>query len=258
MASNKDADLRSRIRACVCAGVTPLDGVLAGWESGSVAFDREDAYSDIDLNLLLDDGCATDAVFDVVATALESVSPVVGSHSSPPGRYFTLRDVGDYLLVDVCLYRRAEVAERLDAARHGKVKPLFDKGDWLKTDADAVRAAQVAARAQRLAEHRAWFTTSQGFVRKAIRRDRDIDGLASYWAYTAQPLVELLRMQHCPARWDFGMRYLEQDVPAAVYAELRDVLFVGDPEELPLKHAAAVAWAERLLNELAEGAEKTD
>ena len=38
----------------------------------------------------------------------------------------------------------------------------------------------------------------------------------------------VVRMRYCPARWDFGMRYLDRDLPCPVYDELRRIMFVGE------------------------------
>lgn len=244
-----DGDLRDRIREAVSNALQPLAHVLAGWESGSVAFDLEDEYSDIDLNFLLDDASPADPFYAVVESALETVSPIVSSHSEPPGRYFKLRDGGEFLLVDVCVFRAGNFTERLDIERHGRARPLFDKGEWLRSDPSA-GVSQVARRAKRLEELRTWFFVSQSFVHKAILRGKQVEALAAHWGYTLKPLVELLRMRHCPARWDFGMRYLDRDLPGPVYDELREIMFVGESDDLAEHHSKATAWAERLLREL--------
>lgn len=245
-----DNTLRDRITDVVSNALQPLPHVLAGWESGSVAFDRADEYSDIDLNFLLDDALPVGPLFAVVESALETVSPVAASHSEPPGRYFKLKGVGDFLLVDVCLYRTGNFKERLDSERHGRIRPLFDKGQWLRSD-DSARVSQDARRARRLDELKAWFSVSQTFVRKAILRGQEVEALAAFWGYTLKPLVELLRMRHCPPRWDFGMRYLDRDLPGPVYDELRGMMFVEDFDNLAEHLAKATAWGEQLLRELA-------
>lgn len=245
-----DNTLRDRITEVVSNALQPLPHVLAGWESGSVAFDRADEYSDIDLNFLLDDTLPVGPLFAVVESALETVSPVAASHSEPPGRYFKLKDVGDFLLVDVCLYRTDNFKERLDSERHGRIRPLFDKGQWLRSD-DSARVSQDARRARRLDELKAWFSVSQTFVRKVILRGQEVEALAAFWGYTLKPLVELLRMRHCPPRWDFGMRYLDRDLPGPVYDELRGMMFVEDFDNLAENLAKATAWGEQLLRELA-------
>jgi len=227
----------------------PLPHVLAGWESGSVAFNLEDEYSDIDLNFLLDDATRADPFYTAVESALETVSPIVTRHSEPPGRYFKLKDGGDFLLVDVCVFQTGNFREYLDTERHGNVRPLFDKGQWLRFD-PSVRASGVALRAERLEDLQTWFSVSQCFVRKAIFRGQKVEALAALWGYTLKPLVELLRMRYCPSRWDFGLRYLHRDLPAPVYDELQEILFVGKSDDLGEHLSKAIAWGETLLQEL--------
>jgi len=244
-----DNALRGRITEAVSNGLQPLSYVLAGWKCGSVAFDLEDQYSDIDLCFLLDDTFPTDQFYIALESALNAVSPIVATHSLGAGRYFKLRDVSDYLLVDVCIYQTKDLAKRLDAERHGTIRPLFDKGEWLRRDPSA-GVSQTASRAKRLEEHQEWFSISQSFVHKAILRGRQIESLHAYWGYTLRPLVELLRMRYCPHRWDFGMRYLERDLPEPVYEELRRLMFVGESDDIAKFLTKATAWAERLLREL--------
>jgi len=46
------------------------------------------------------------------------------------------------------------------------------------------------------------------------------------------------------------MRYLDRDLPAPVYDELRGLMFVGEPDDLAEHLSKATAWAEQLLREL--------
>jgi hypothetical protein len=124
--------------------------------------------------------------------------------------------------------------------------PLFDKGDWLRP-APVDQAALAAQRHRRLKEIRAWFPMSQAFVRKAILRGQDVEAINAYWACTLKPLVDLLRMRYCPVRWDFGVRYLDRDLPGDVYEQVRDLALVTDREDLENKVAKATAWATALL-----------
>lgn len=244
-----DSTLRNLIIEAVSKGLQSMPEVLAGWVCGSVAFNLEDEYSDIDLNFLVDDACSADSIYTVVESTLETVSPVKTTHSDPPGRYFKLKDGGDFLLVDVCIYHTGDLVERLDKTRHGNIIPLFDKGEWFRQESSA-EPKRTAAIANRLKEHQAWFSVSQSFVQKAIFRDRQVEALAAYWGYTLKPLVELLRITYCPHRWDFGMRYLEQDLPGAVYNELCSLMYVGESDELAEYLSKATSWAERLLRGL--------
>ena len=241
---------RDHISRALSLALEPVASVRAGWEGGSAAFDAVDAYSDIDLNFIVDDECSLEGLYDTAERALAEVSRVTVVHSMPPGRYYKLSEGGEFLFVDLCFFREGASDHPLEVERHGVARPLFDKGDWLRAK-PLDRAALDAKRQARYRELQDWFVVSQSFVRKAILRGREIEALASFWTYTLRPLAELLRMRFCPVRWDFGgMRYLDRDLPSDVYAEFSALVFVRDLPELETKLEAAGAWGTRLLREL--------
>lgn len=241
--------LRSRITSAVSNALELLPIVLAGWEGGSAAFGAVDGYSDIDLNFVVDDDASTDLLYSRAEASLETVSPITVSHFVPPGRYYKLKDSGEFLFVDLSFFRVGATDRPLEVERHGHARPLFDKGDWLRPrPLDEV--ALAARRDQRYREIQAWFVVSQSFVRKAVLRRQEVEALASFWGYTLKPLTELLRMRYCPVRWDFGMRYLDRDLPSTVYIQLRDLMFVRDLGEIEAQLPAATAWGVTLLREL--------
>jgi len=244
-----EGSLRDQISGAVSRALEPFSDVLAGWEGGSAAFGLIDNYSDIDLFFLVNDSAPREPLYAAVEDALRGVSPVVASHYLAPGRYYQLEAAGEYLLVDLCLVGVGDPDHYLDIERHGHVRPLFDKGDWLRARPGA-RVEVESRRAQRCRELQAWFVLSQGFARKAIWRGRQAEALAVYWAATLKPLADLLRMRDCPARWDFGMRYLDRDLPPLVYSRFCELMFVQDLKDLERKLAAAGDWGAALLKEL--------
>lgn len=250
-----DQSLRNRITTAVCDALEPLPSVLAAWEGGSAAFGTVDRYSDIDLNVLVDDDASLDHLYAAAEASLHAVSPITASHYVAPGRYYKLRDGGEFLFVDLSFFRAGAPDQPLEIERHGRAQPLFDKGDWLRprrVDEDAL----AAKRDVRLRELRSWFIVSQSFVRKAVLRGHEVEALASFWGYTLRPLVELLRMRYCPVRWDFGMRYLERDLPPGEYARLRDLVFVRDLAAIEAHLDQAGAWGAELLRELSTELER--
>ena len=253
-ASNLDSDLRERISHAVSQALQPFPDVLAGWEGGSVAFDVSDEYSDIDLMFLATDTAAVESLYAAAEASIRAISEIACTHSEPPGRYYKLQDGGELLLLDLCFVRMGAIDHCLDIERHGKVKPLFDKGSWIEgkhLDCEAMDTA----RSKRLKELLSWFRVSQSFVHKAILRGQHAEALCAYWGYTLRPLTEILRMRYCPARWDFGMRYLARDLPADAYGELQDLMFVSDPEALGAYLEKASLWGEAMLSELESGRE---
>ena len=59
--------------------------------------------------------------------------------------------------------------------------------------------------------------------------------------------MRLLRVRHCPARHDFGLRYLRTDLPAGM-AEQVEALLPGP--DLSARARAAFAWQDEVLAEL--------
>jgi hypothetical protein len=246
---NNDESLRDRITGAVCRALRPLPIVLAGWEGGSAAFGASDDFSDIDLNFLVDDDASPDLLYAKAEAALGTVSPVTASHVAPPGRYYKLKGGGEFLLVDLCFFKVGAPDHHLEVERHGHARALFDKGGWLRPK-PLDESALAVKRDRRYRELQVWFAVSQSFVRKAVMRGRQVEALACFWGYTLKPLAELLRMRYCPVRWDFGMRYLDRDLPPAVYDQLQDLVFVRDLEDLEAKLARAIAWGAALLVEM--------
>jgi hypothetical protein len=247
--SISNALLREQITKVVCGALQPFPDVLAGWEGGSVAFNVADEYSDIDLNFLVSDVAEVEPLYAAAEAAIILINPVICSHPAPPGRYYKFQDGGDYLLLDLCFLRVEAKDHGLDTERHGEVLPLFDKADWLSAKHLDVVALE-GARYERFQELRSWFMVSQSFVRKAILRGQHAEALSAYWGYTLRPLAEILRMRYCPERWDFGMRYLDRDLPQSVYEKLRDLMFVREPDSLGAHLEKASQWGDALLHEL--------
>ena len=84
----------------------------------------------------------------------------------------------------------------------------------------------------------------------AILRGQDAEALASYWGYTVKPLMELLRMRYCPMPWDFGIRYINRDLPASASDRFRELVFVCELEDLKRKLPQAETWGIELLRGL--------
>ena len=240
---------RERIGQEICNALEPRPDVLAAWEGGSAAFGAVDAYSDLDMNVLVSSSASVAELQAVVEAAMEGVSPITLTHEEPPGRYYQLRDGGEFFLVDLCFFPREDAEQYLDSERHGEIRKLFDKGDWLNVIRPAARPWE-SRRADRLLELEEWYSASQVFVWKAIHRAQPAEAFAAYWAYTLRPLVELLGMVHRPARWDFGMRYLDRDLPKPVYERLRDAMHLPAPAALPAKLRDTSQWGEDLIEEL--------
>ena len=71
-----------------------------------------------------------------------------------------------------------------------------------------------------------------------------------YQAMTLRPLVEAVRLLHCPQRRVFGLRYLARDLPADACDRIESLAFVSGLDDLAAKHDVAGLWFERCIARL--------
>ena len=125
--------------------------------------------------------------------------------------FYRLRRAGEYRLVDLAVMRRSAPHQLNERERHGNRRISFDKtGAAATIGLDRhVHAELVAERLDQLALS---FPLFQCLARKEILRGNPIGAVAFYYSHTLQPLLTLLRIRHCPDRFDFGPRYAAIDL----------------------------------------------
>lgn len=248
---------RQQIIDTLHAALHSLPAVRAAWLGGSDATGRTDRYSDIDCLALVEDE-AVESVFAAVARALDALSPIDQQYRIPEPTwhghsqtFYRLQDAPRWLLIDIAILKTSSAPDNrfLEAERHGHQHILFDR-DNLVQPAPFDRAAHEGAMKARLPHLAARFEMFNVFVDKAIWRQDPPDAIGTYFAMTLRPLVELLRMRHCPDRYDYGMRYLQRDLPAEVYQQVEHLFFCGDLAQLERNQATAVALFQTTLSEL--------
>jgi len=230
-----------------------IDAIDAAWEGGSAAFGTDDGLSDVDAVAVAADD-ALDATFAQVEAALNAVSPITLRYDTPGTmgfvqKFYRLRDAGEFLVVDLVFIRRSDPLLFREVELHGQGRVWFDRrGILVETHLDAADdMAQARARVPTLA---AAFEMFQHIVTKERLRGRAVEALVFYQAMTLRPLVEAVRLLHCPQRRIFGLRYLARDLPAEVCARIEALSFVRDLDDLAVKHAQAREWFERCIARL--------
>ena len=244
---------RSRLIATLRRALALSDAVDAAWEGGSAAFASEDELSDVDAVAVVADD-AVEATFACVEAALDQLSPVTLRHDVAgtigfAQKFYRLRDAGEFLVVDLVLMRRSDPLLFRETELHGRGTTWFDRrGILTESHLDAESdMAQARARVPALA---AAFAMFQHIVTKERRRGRAVDALTFYQAMTLRPLVEAIRLLHCPQRRIFGLRYLGRDLPPEACARIEALAFVADLDDLAAKHERARLWFERCIARL--------
>lgn len=248
---------REQIIDALYQALHALPAVRAAWLGGSDASGRTDRYSDIDCQALVDDE-AVEMVFTAVSNALNALSPIDRQYRIPEPAwhghsqaFYRLQDAPPWLLVDLAVLKTSSPPGNrfLEPERHGYQQILFDR-DGIVQPAPFDRPAHEAAMKDRLRHLAARFELFHIFVDKAIWRQDPPDAVGMYHAMTIRPLVELLRMRYCPDKYDFGVRYLQRDLPPEVYQQLEPLFFCSDLAELERKQATAVALFRATLSAL--------
>lgn len=238
---------RDDILTALQSALQPLPHVHAVWQGGSIAFGRNDAWSDIDLQVDTDDD-RVDEVLAVCERTLEALSPIELKYVLPQPTwhghsqvFYQLRDAGEFLVVDLAVIRHSNPLKFLESEIHGDAVVLFDKVGVVKAE-PLDRREWDRKLSDRLESLRVTFPLFQHLVRKEILRRRPIEALAFYVNYALRPLVEVLRMRHSPFRYNFNTRLIYSDLPADVIARLEPLFFPADLDDLRAKHAQAEAW----------------
>ncbi|MGZ5129852.1 MAG: hypothetical protein ACXWJ1_01350 [Caldimonas sp.] len=236
---------RSRLVGVLQETLQQSDAVDAAWEGGSTAFRSNDELSDLDAVAVVADD-AIDSTFTRVEAALNALSPVTLRYDTPgtlgfSQKFYRLRDAGEFLVVDLVLIRRGDPLPFRAVELHGQGQTWFDRrGVLVESHVDAVHDMEEArARVPTLADAFAMF---QHIVTKERLRGRAVEALTFYQAMTLRPLVEALRLLHCPQRRIFGLCYLARDLPADVCARIEALAFVRDLADLAVKHEQARLW----------------
>lgn len=197
-------------------------GVVAAYVGGSIVNQRVDEWSDVDATVVTLGGTRGE-VFAALLDALERdwqvehrwVLPTPTWHGGlQVFAHVTSPDGGEPLILDIVVDDAAPRWTSVDPVRHGPPLVVHDPQGLVRQepeDPDEV-VHEAAASALRIAER---LPVARWIVLKAIHRGHWPEAYGYYMQLGITPLVQLLRTVHCPQRWDFGLRYLDSDLPEA-------------------------------------------
>lgn len=247
--------MRQRIIERLRESLEPRPEVLALWQGGSAAFGRDDAMSDIDLQLMVKDGFVEQAR-GLLEETLRRLAPIEASYVLPQPTwhgywqgFYRLQGAGPYLLVDAVILKESDKSLLSEPEIHGQAVVYFDRTGRVGRElADRDKIGEYIR--LRLDRARASAEIFHRFVDKELGRGRQLDALVLYQTLVLGPLVETLRIMRDPYRYNFGPRYLDFCLPAEEIQELRSLSFVGSPGDLIVKKEFALGWLKRNLESI--------
>jgi len=223
--------------------------------NGSAVTGGWDAHSDLDVEAWCSGsaGASYDAVLALARRrfAIDHVWELPEA-TWPTGRQCFIHlqpDAADLsrptLLLDIVIQ---EMPERLtmDTRRHGVPMVLHDPAGLLLLEDDDEEEMETQRR-QAVQQTAARRQSAAWLVGRAIARGDLAEATALHLRFAVEPLVRLLRIQHSPARFDFGLRYLRTDLPAGMAERVEAVLPGPD---LAVRSRAAFAWQDEVLRQI--------
>jgi hypothetical protein len=119
--------MRQKILATLIPILEPLDFVLACWQGGSQAWGYTDEWSDIDLQVIVEDSHIEDT-FETIETALQRISKIQWKCRMPEPTwhghsqcFYQLEGINPFLTLDIVVMKRSNPNRFLEVERNGNV-----------------------------------------------------------------------------------------------------------------------------------------
>lgn len=247
-------ELFTDLAGWVAAVTADTPGALAAHAGGSISTHRVDAWSDLDVSVHTSPG-ASDEVFGVLLRRLGEDWDVTGLWNLPTptwhgGRQLfaqVARGGAAPVVLDAVVADAPEGGVVVDPRRHGLPVILHDPSHVVRVteEDDETLATDALASARNIADR---LFVARWIVEKSVAREQWPEAHGYYLQFGVGPTVQLLRTIHCPSRWDYGLRYLDSDLPADVRRRVEALLPDGT-RSLGELTAECFAWQEELLRE---------
>jgi hypothetical protein len=224
------------------------------WVGGAAATGGYDEWSDLDVVGLCTPGTST-AVYDrwmAAARADFDIRDVWEPPAAtwPDGRqcFLNQQDRPGLLLeptrlLDLVLLDLADKHSHIDVRRHGKPIVLHDPDSLIVLEPEDTSAAMAEA-VDQVRQRR---VTGEWLVNRAVARGHVAEAVALYLRFALEPVVRLLRVEHCPWRHDFGLRYLREDLPAEVADRVEELVPGASTAGLEELSMRCFGWIDELL-----------
>ena len=232
--------------------------VLVVWIGGSAATGGYDEWSDLDVDVLVTPG-THDAAYERLRERIGADFDVdhvweLPREVWPDGRQcFVNHQARPGLLeeptriVDLHLSSLSDAHRHVDVRRHGTPIVVHDPEGLLvlRHDDEEGTGRAIAAAVDQVRQRRG---TGEWLVNRALARGHLAEAVDLYLRFALGPLVRLLRVEHCPWRHDYGLRYLDADLPADVAGRLAALVPGAGDGDLRAQSTACFAWLDDVLS----------
>jgi hypothetical protein len=225
------------------------------WVGGSAATGGYDDWSDLDVDVLCAPGTSTAVYCRWLARAQRDFDVrdvwemTLEDWPDGPHCFLNLQDRPGLLLepariVDLHLTEKSGHTH-IDVRRHGTPFVLHDPLGLVVLEEEDVSSSMAAA----VDQVRRRRVTGEWLVNRAIARGQVAEALQWYLTFALDGLVRLLRVEHCPWRHDFGLRYLREDLPPEVAEQVEELVPGFSSESFDELSRRCFTWLDELLEE---------
>lgn len=229
------------------------DHVYALWLEGADCLGRVDQYSDIDFWLDVEDEYIEEVMdrvekilselgnFDMNIKMRHPMRPVITQ------KMFHFKESSKYLLIDVCLqqHSRGYIFNADNPDERPKV--LFDRANIVSfrpANQENLRK-EILDSLDRIKK----IFKQNVRIENKIKRGQFLEAWAYYHKWLLKPLIELLRIKHCPYKKDYYCKHIYYDLPKDIVHKLEDLHRVNTVDEIEDKMEQALKWGDSLLND---------
>jgi predicted nucleotidyltransferase len=229
-------EFQTKIRKQFQELLEPFQEVLSAWEGGSAATGYWDEYSDLDLQIIVQDEFVEES-FKIVEKFLGKEYGILQKFRIPEPNwhghsqcFYLIDKCPETFYIDFFVEKESAGNRFLEPDRHGKAIIWFDKNDLVNGEYTPPEVTYQKCRDffERINIYIPFcFLDAQ----KQIYRGNKIDAFAMYYSLLNR-IIALMNIKYRPAKHDFGMRYLHRDFPEAEQELIERLLYNKSLEEL--------------------------
>ncbi|MBD0264740.1 MAG: nucleotidyltransferase domain-containing protein, partial [Tolypothrix sp. Co-bin9] len=181
--------MREKILETLITALEPKDFVLAFWQGGSAAHGYTDEWSDLDIEVVVEDDFVQQT-FDTVEEALQTISEISLKYRVPEPTwhghsqtFYQLAEASPFLAIDFAVMKRSSRNDFLEVERHGNAVIAFDKANVVVPK--NLNLTEHFFQMKKRFEHlKMLFNFLQLFVKKEINRGHLAQAIVNYQSYT--------------------------------------------------------------------------
>lgn len=191
---------------------TSHPSILAAWEGGSAATKRIDAFSDLDLSLIVKDD-QVETIFSDLEVFLKKHFKIINAYRVPEPAwhglsqcFYEIDQTDPFIYLDIAVIKISQPDKLMERDRHGLATVWFDEVHVYNPNPTPIEKVIERGKKLYLSVIQTDFLIITE-VEKGITRGHFVDVFPTYLSFISRHLGVMLNLKYRPERADFGLRY---------------------------------------------------